>query len=79
LKKSSALKIRLQTLAVNRLDALSIIDREDRLGNRRPFVACFAGCSFQDVQTALGLAESADMRTLLEAVIRSYAKAAAAV
>ena len=37
----------------DRTPSLSIIDGRDRYGNRRPYVTCFAGCNFQDVQAAL--------------------------
>jgi hypothetical protein len=37
----------------DRTPSLSIIDGRDRYGNRRPYVTCFAGCDFQDVQAAL--------------------------
>jgi hypothetical protein len=33
--------------------SLGIIEGVDKHGNKRPFVTCFAGCSFQDVQAAL--------------------------
>jgi hypothetical protein len=37
----------------DRTPSLSIIEGKDRYGNRRPYVTCFAGCNFQDVQAAL--------------------------
>jgi hypothetical protein len=37
----------------DRTPSLSIIEGKDRFDNKRPFVTCFANCSFVDVQAAL--------------------------
>jgi hypothetical protein len=33
--------------------SLGIVDGEDKHRNKRPYVTCFAGCSWQDVQAEL--------------------------
>jgi hypothetical protein len=37
----------------DRVASLGIIDGKDKHGVRRPFVTCFAGCDWKDVQAEL--------------------------